>query len=115
MGQEVNSNVHFGHPKSLVFCAVGLCVLAQSCATLCDPGDCSPPGSSVHGILQARTLEWLAMPFSREPSPPRDQTCVSCTSCIGKWILYRWDRLELQRRVTYKDVQQMTFVDRDFS
>ena len=70
MGQEVNSNVHFGHPKSLVFCAVRLCVLAQSCATLCDPGDCSPPGSSVHGILQARTLELVAISFSRVfPNP----------------------------------------------
>ena len=38
-------------------------VLTQSCPTLCDPMDCSPPGSSVHGILQARTLEWVAVPF----------------------------------------------------
>ena len=38
---------------------------AQSCPSLCDPMDCSPPGSSVHGILQARILEWVAMPFSR--------------------------------------------------
>ena len=43
----------------------------QSCPTLCDPKDCSPPGSSVHGILQARRLEWVAMPFSRGSSPPR--------------------------------------------
>ena len=41
----------------------------QSCLTLCDPMDCSPPGSSVHGILQARILEWVAIPFSRESSP----------------------------------------------
>ena len=40
----------------------------QSCLTLCDPMDCSPPGSSVHGILQARILEWVAMPFSRGSS-----------------------------------------------
>ena len=39
--------------------------VAQSCPTLCDPMDCSPPGSSVHGILQARTLEWVAISFSR--------------------------------------------------
>ena len=39
---------------------------------------CSPPGSSVHGILWARILEWVAIPFSRESSWPRDQTCVSC-------------------------------------
>ena len=40
-------------------------LVAQSCPTLCDPMDCDPPGSSVHGILQARILEWLAVPFSR--------------------------------------------------
>ena len=57
--------------------SVCLCV-TQSCPTLCDPMDCSPPGSSVHGILQARILEWLAIPFSRGSSQPRDQTQVSC-------------------------------------
>ena len=50
----------------------------QSCLTLCDPMDCSPPVSSVHGILQARILEWLASPFSRGSSQSRDQTQVSC-------------------------------------
>ena len=50
--------------------------------TLWDPVDCSPPGSSVHGILQARTLEGVAMPSSRESSWPRDGTRVSCGSCI---------------------------------
>ena len=55
------------------------CVLvAQSCPTLCDPMDCSPRGSSVHGILQARILEWLSISSSRGPSPPWDQTRVSC-------------------------------------
>ena len=49
----------------------------QSCPTLCDPMDCRPPGSSVHEILQARILDWVAMPFSGEPSWPRDQTRVS--------------------------------------
>ena len=44
----------------------------------CDPTDCSPPGSSVHGILQARTLEWVAISFSRGSSRPRDRTQVSC-------------------------------------
>ena len=51
--------------------------------TLCDPMDCSPPGSCVHGILQARILEWVAMPFSRGASPPRDRTHVSCVSCTA--------------------------------
>ena len=53
--------------------------VAQSCLTLCDPMDCSLPGSSVHGILQARILEWVAISFSRGSSRPRDQTQVSRT------------------------------------
>ena len=53
----------------------------------CNPRDCSPPGSSVHGIFQARILEWVAISFSRESSQPRDQTCVSW---IGRQILYCW-------------------------
>ena len=53
-------------------------LVTQSCPTLCDLTDYSPPGSSVHGILQARILEWVAIPFSRVSSPPRDQTQVSC-------------------------------------
>ena len=48
-----------------------VCLFAQSCPTLCDLIDCSPPGSSVHGILQARILEWVAIPFSRRSSWPR--------------------------------------------
>ena len=52
--------------------------VAQSCPTLCDPMDCSLQGSSVHGIFQARVLEWIAISFSRESSQPRDWTQVSC-------------------------------------
>ena len=48
--------------------------VAQSCPTLCNLVDCSPPGSSVHGILQARILEWVAISFTRGSSGPRDQT-----------------------------------------
>ena len=71
----------------------GMCVCArakllQSCPTLCDPTDCSPPGFSVHGILQARILEWVAVPSSRRSSRPRDQTCVSYISCISRQVLY---------------------------
>ena len=56
-----------------------LCVLvAQSCLTLCGLMDCGPPGSSVHGVLQARILEWVTIPFSRGSSQPRDQTWVFC-------------------------------------
>ena len=50
----------------------------QLCRTFCDPMDCSPPGSSVHGIFQARVLEWVAISFSRGSSGLRDQTWVSC-------------------------------------
>ena len=58
-------------------CSPCISKIAQSCPTLCDPVDCSPPGSSVHGILQARILEWVAISFSRGSSQPRDQTHVS--------------------------------------
>ena len=61
--------------------------LLQSCLTLCDAMDCSPPRSSVHGILQARILEWVAIPFSGGSSQPRDGTCISFT---GRGILCYW-------------------------
>ena len=59
--------------------------LLQSCLTPCDPVDCNSPSSSVHGTLQARILQWVAMPSSRESSWSRDQTCISC---IGRKVLY---------------------------
>ena len=59
-----------------------------SVMSLCDPMDCSPPGSSVHGISQARIPEWVALSYSRESSSLRDQTHASCVSCIGKQVLY---------------------------
>ena len=56
-----------------------VCVLfTQLCPILCDSMDCRPPGSSVHGILQAVTLEWAAIPFSRGSSQPRDWAQVYC-------------------------------------
>ena len=60
-------------------------LVAQLCPTLSDPIDCSPPGPSVLGILQARILEWVAIPFSRGSSRPRDQTHISH---ISRQILY---------------------------
>ena len=59
--------------------------LLQLCPAVCDPVDCRPPGSSVHGIFQARILEWVAKPSSRGSSQPSDRTLVSC---IGRQILY---------------------------
>ena len=55
-------------------------LVAQLCLTLYNHMDCSPPGSSVHGILQGRILEWVAISFSRGPFQPRDQTWVSHTA-----------------------------------
>ena len=54
--------------------------LAESRMTLCDPMDCSPPGSSVHGISQTRILQQIAISFPKEFSRPREQTCISCTA-----------------------------------
>ena len=64
------------------------CSVAKSCPILCDPMGCGPPGSPVHRILQARILEWVAISSSRRSSWPRDSTCVSCGSFIGRRILY---------------------------
>ena len=58
--------------------------VAQSCPALCDPMGCSPPGSSVLGILQARLLEWVAVPSSSRSSQPWNQTHISSVSCIGR-------------------------------
>ena len=62
--------------------------MLQSCLTLCDPTDSSRSGSSVHGILQASIVEWVAMSSSRGSSQPRDQNCVSYVSCIGRQVPY---------------------------
>ena len=79
--------------------------VAQSCPTLCNPMDCSLPGSSVHGILQARVREWVAISFSRRSSQPGDRTRVSCIAgrrfkfvcvcvcvcvCWGRGLVHEW-------------------------
>ena len=61
------------------------CLVAQLCLTLCHPVDCSPPGSSVRGISQARILGWVAMLSFRRSSRPKDRTCISY---IGRPVLY---------------------------
>ena len=86
--------------------------LLQSCLTFCDPVNCSLPGSSVHGILQARLLEWIAIPFCRESAWTRVQTQVSCisgrfftseppgsweTSYLGFYLVFR----TMGKRATY--------------
>ena len=69
---------------------VCMCSVVQSCPTLCGPMDCSLSGSFVHGIFQARILEWIAISSSRKSSQLRDETLVSCISCIDRQILYHW-------------------------
>ena len=71
-----------------IYCAMCCARSLQLCPTLCHPMDYSLPGSSVHRILQARILEGVAMSFSRRSFPPRDQTGISCGSCIGRRVLY---------------------------
>ena len=73
-------------------CDSGWCT-AKSCPTLCDPMDYSPPGSSVCGILQARIMEWFALPSSWGSTWSRDQTCVCCVSCASRGILYHYKPL----------------------
>ena len=63
-------------------------LVPQLCLTLRKPMDHSQPASSVHGILQARILEWVAISSSRGSSRPRDQIRVCCVSCIGRWVVY---------------------------
>ena len=74
-GNNYNNNtISPLHCSSLISHACVHAKSLQSSLTLCDPVDCSPPGCSVHGVLQARILEWAAMPSSRRSSRPRDQT-----------------------------------------
>ena len=84
--------------------------LLQSCLTLCDPTDCSPPGSSVHGILQARIVEWAAIPFCRGSSQPRDQTHVSCTEgrFFTIWASRRVDSLGYDSAIKNKELMPST-------
>ena len=72
--EEVSSYIDL--ERQVAICAK----LLQWCPTLCDPMDCSPPGSSVHGILQAGILEWVAMPSSKGSSPSRDLSRISYVS-----------------------------------
>ena len=89
------------HLKASV--AFRLCVCPQylqSGQTLCDPLDRSPLGSSVHGILQAGILQWVAMLSSRASSWPRDRTCVPCISCTAGRFFTHWATWELDFELT---------------
>ena len=75
------SDLTLAHMGWFIYCCRSV---AKLCPTLCNPMDCSPPGSSVHGISQARTLEWVAISSSSRSSRPRDGICISC---MGRSVL----------------------------
>ena len=91
--------ITFFSQSNTLFIIIRVCVcvcvcmhsVTQPSPTLCIPMNCSPPGSSVHGILQARILEWVAIFYSRGSFQPRDKTRVSC---IGIRILHHWTTWE---------------------
>ena len=117
------NHTHYYHScKPLIFylfvCDLYICCVQEthfrsksesiSCSvvseTFCNPMNCSLSGSSVHGIFHARILEWVAISFSRASSQPRDQTCISCVSCIGKQIHYHcttWEVLYLYMFISF--------------
>ena len=76
----------------------------KSCWTICDPVDCSPPGSSVQGIFQARILEWVAISSSKGSSWIRDRTYVSFLLYLGRWIFYHW--------ATWKALSSLSWMER---
>ena len=92
-----NVRIILSHEKPLVLIDCGGGGLAtKSCPTVENPINCSLPGFSVHGISQARTLEWVAISFSRGLSPPRDQIQVSC---IAGGFFINWATREAQKTV----------------
>ena len=70
--------------------------MLQSCLILCDPMDCSLPGSSDHGILQTRILGWVTLSSSK--GSPRDRTCISCGSCIAGGFFTTWATREALKK-----------------
>ena len=91
---EGNSQVGYVVSISVFVCVcMGPCLITQPCPTPCNPMDCSPPVSSVHGISQARILKWVAISYSKGSSRPRDRTFISC---IGRWVLYHLSDQYLQ-------------------
>ena len=88
-----------------------LCLVSKSCLALCNSMDCSLSGSSVHGIFQARILEWVAMSSSRRHSRPRDQTHISC---IVWGILYHLSNLGNPIPCTFIEISDVVFLSCDY-
>ena len=85
--------LNFLHKHSCHLQTMTVLFLPYVCSVVSDSlrsPDCSPPGSSGHGVFQAGILEWVAIFFSRTFSQPRSRNGVSCVSCIGGWVLYYW-------------------------
>ena len=100
----------------------GKVLVAQLCPTLCDPVDCSPLGSSVLGMLQARVPEWVAIPFSRGSSQPKDQTWVS--RIVGRFfyhLSHQGNTNNVEFSIKYRDEDSLSYLTsnwkprRDFS
>ena len=87
---------------------VCVCKVAQSCPTLCNSMDCNPPDPSVHGISQATILEWVAISFARRSSQHRDQTRVSCVSCLAGSYLSLWSPGKLCSNTKLKVNKELT-------
>ena len=96
--------VSWSYPGS-VWCWKVKELVVRSCPTLFHPMDCSPPRFSVHGILQARILEWAAIPFSKGSSPPRDGTSVSCIAELCLRTAPRWSLAAAERAASKLSVQ----------
>ena len=108
-----NKPLYHAYVMHVCMCA---CWVTQLCPNLCNPMDCSPPGSSIHGIFLARILEWVAVSYSRGSSQPRDQTHVSCISIIGRLILYHcapWGAVTDQNNRWIIDMDVMEMLGRE--
>ena len=107
-GQPTMGSHRVGHDWSDLAAAAAVdvyeimcvCSVSQSCLTLCDPMDCSPPGCFVHRTVQARTLEWVAISSSRASSQTRDRSHISCIFCIGSQIFITRATWEKWKSVT---------------
>ena len=92
--------VFWTHQSSCSSCVLECAKMLQSTWTVCNPMDCSPPGSSVCRIVQARILEWVVILSSRGSSWPRDRLCLSYVSCIGRQVLYHYRYLGSSAQAT---------------
>ena len=125
LGKEYIKAVYC-HPAYLTYMQSAVCLVTPSRPTLCDPVDCSPPGSSVHGILQARILEWVVISFSSGSSQPRDRTWVSRISggfftvwatrdaSYAKYIMQnpRLDEAQAGTKVSKRNINKLRYTNK---